>query len=236
MSKRFRDKHCTYCVGGLSTRSGDHVFARKFFLTSRRDHIPKVPCCLACNNEKSKLEHYLSTVLPFGASHADALEHLAQEVPRRLKKNLKLHRALVSQAAEIYFPNSAGVLVPHLTVPMDTQKLERLFVYITKALADQHFQIKEHEGVSFEATLDFPGIDSYIAANSNPDDTVCVDVGEGTFIYRGTRSATNPTISAWEYTVYGGLQITGCASNKIVVFTGPSKNFEMARLRHKFGA
>ena len=60
---------------------GDHVFARQLFPVSERDNLPKVPCCDQCNNDKSRLEHYLVTVLPFGAQHADSLSNLKTMVP-----------------------------------------------------------------------------------------------------------------------------------------------------------
>ncbi len=63
MSKRFRDKPCDYCLTNPSTATGDHVFAREFFPEAARANLPKVPACESCNNEKSRLEHYLTAVL-----------------------------------------------------------------------------------------------------------------------------------------------------------------------------
>src|SRR5688500_6540735 len=68
---RLRDKVCVYCAT-KPAENEDHVFARQFFLESRRANLPKVPACLACNNEKSKLELYLVSVLPFGGLNIDA--------------------------------------------------------------------------------------------------------------------------------------------------------------------
>jgi hypothetical protein len=86
--RRLRDKLCVYCATQLA-ESEDHVFARQFFVENRRVNLPKVPACLACNNEKSKLELYLATVLPFGGLNPDARTILEQDVPRRLLGNLK---------------------------------------------------------------------------------------------------------------------------------------------------
>ena len=49
------------------------MFAREFFLTDRRAQFPKLPACETCNNVKSKLEHYLTAVLPFGGRYTDEL-------------------------------------------------------------------------------------------------------------------------------------------------------------------
>jgi hypothetical protein len=70
MSKKYINKPCAYCVGNLSSEA-DHVFARGFFLPDDRDNLPKVPTCRECNKKKSELEHYLTTVLPFGARQGE---------------------------------------------------------------------------------------------------------------------------------------------------------------------
>lgn len=94
MSKKFKDKRCAYCAERNAV-TGDHIFAREFFLSAARANLPQAPICLECNNEKSKLEHYLTAVLPFGAKHKASLENLASMVPKRLGKNARLHRELV---------------------------------------------------------------------------------------------------------------------------------------------
>src|ERR1700693_690251 len=111
MSKRFKGKTCVYCGAAPSTTTGDHVFAREFFINARRGNLPKVPACEACNHEKSKLEHYLTAVLPFGGRHTDSAQNLSTLVEPRLAKNAKLHSAL-----------SAGLLVPVSTLPIDGDK------------------------------------------------------------------------------------------------------------------
>jgi 5-methylcytosine-specific restriction endonuclease McrA len=76
MSKKFKGKTCAYC-GEREAITGDHVFAREFFLPSDRADLPQAPICGECNNEKSKLEHYLTTVLPFGGRHPASAENLS---------------------------------------------------------------------------------------------------------------------------------------------------------------
>ncbi|MDI2077978.1 MULTISPECIES: hypothetical protein [Bradyrhizobium] len=51
----------------------DHVLAREFLPISRRDNLPKVPACGACNGVKSGHEHYLTAVLPLAGNHRDGL-------------------------------------------------------------------------------------------------------------------------------------------------------------------
>src|SRR5437763_1960566 len=132
MSKRFRGGVlCVYC----STRpavTGDHIFAREFFVESARTNLPQAPTCTTCNNEKSKLEHYLTSVLPFGARHADAHENLISMVPKRLRKNAKLHRQLSEGHSSE-------------TIPIEGVKLEKLFGLIARGLAWLHWEIYLNE-------------------------------------------------------------------------------------------
>lgn len=121
MSKKFKEELCAYC-GERSAVTGDHIFAREFFLTEDRADLPQAPICTQCNNEKSKLEHYLTTVLPFGGRHASSAENLGSIVPKRLARNAKLHRELAIGQEDI----PAGTLGEHgggIAIPLDWQKL-----------------------------------------------------------------------------------------------------------------
>lgn len=234
MSKKFKGKKCVFCSGGVSTKSGDHIFARKFFLESRRGNLPKVPCCKPCNDEKSRLEHYLTAVLPFGAIHADSLENLTTLVPPRLNKNIKLHQNLYLQQGGVFVRDKSGLMVPQLTIPIETDQILALFDYITKALANHHFGIKSHENVFYQSTLEMPDINSFYEGKSKSK--VSENLGNGTILYRGVQATDNDHVSAWEYTFYGGLNISNTNSSKIVTLTGPEQIQESARLRRKFSA
>ena len=73
---KFAGKTCAYCATQTAT-TADHVFSREFFLVKHRGNLPQAPACHHCNSAKSKLEHYLTAVLPFAGSHADAAENLS---------------------------------------------------------------------------------------------------------------------------------------------------------------
>lgn len=78
-SKRYRGKRCVYCGRDDASDTGDHVIARGFFLPSERGGLPQVPACNRCNNEKSRLEHHLTTVLPFGARQVARSANLCRD-------------------------------------------------------------------------------------------------------------------------------------------------------------
>lgn len=207
MSKRFKNQTCTYCGIPNSSETEDHVFARQFFQVRHRGNLPKVAACTKCNNDKSKIEHYLSVVLPFGSRTRDAKTTLLQDVTRRLDKNLKLFR-LLSSGVEHKWIKRNGLLLPQMTIPFDGEKLDELFVYITKGLLMHHWGVipsndcavrtasinKEVEHL-FEEQFKIP-----------TNKKVSENLGEGTFIYQGILSKENPDLSIWRYKIMGGIE------------------------------
>jgi hypothetical protein len=93
-SKKYKNKTCVYCAKEQASSTEDHIFAKEFFLENKRGNLPQVPACDACNNKKFELEHYLTSVLPFGGQHSDSIDNLSSKVPKRLRKNKPLHDKL----------------------------------------------------------------------------------------------------------------------------------------------
>lgn len=217
MSKRFRNKKCIYCNLRDSTRTGDHVFPRAFFLVNRRSNLPKVPCCTKCNNQKSLLEANVLAILPFGANHSDALENLTTNTPKRLEKNIKLHRRLKASMSQIFIKNNNGILEPRMTIDFGTKQLFELFNYITKALAYLHFNIRinaSHSVKSLSANLTLNNF-----FNGNVEKYTEQDVGNGTIWYRGIQATNNEFLTLWEYRIYGGLHFLDQLSGDINSYT-----------------
>jgi len=117
-------KPCVYCLDPVAT-TDDHVFSRKFFLDKDRGNLPKVPACTTCNGEKARLEHYLTTVLPFGGRHPQAVPNLESAVPPRLAKNRRLHRHLVASEQAAWIRQDGGIYEPTKVVEFDGTKLKR---------------------------------------------------------------------------------------------------------------
>lgn len=130
--KKYVGKTCVYCAEATSA-SGDHVFAREFFLKVYRANLPQVPACDACNRAKSELEHYFVTLLPFGARHPVAERNLREQVPGRIAKNRKLQRSLAAGWGQAW-SKEGGVYVSAATLPVDSAKLESLVALIVKGL------------------------------------------------------------------------------------------------------
>jgi hypothetical protein len=112
MGKRFKGKICVYCAGASET--GDHILAREFVPVARRQHIPQVPACWRCNNDKSGLV---------------------------LKGNERLHRELARGRSRLSKKEPSGLLVNALTVPIDSEKVEKLIGLIARGLIWHHWKI-----------------------------------------------------------------------------------------------
>lgn len=210
MSKKFKGKLCVYCSERIST-VGDHVFAREFFLPEHRKNLPKVPACDECNTEKSKLEHYLSTLLPFGGRHKSAKENLATMVRKRLEKNLKLNKTLVEGRKTVWCDNESGIILPTMGLPFESKSLPSLLEFITKGLMWFHWQTSINKDNYIEViTLTNYGeefFENFLRLDGNA--RVHGNLGNGTFCYKGLQGIDDPKISVWVFSVFGGVVLCG---------------------------
>jgi len=210
MSKRFKGKVCVYC-GIRPATTADHIFARQFFLPHRRDNLPKVPACAECNGEKSRLEHNLTAVLPFGGSHGDSLAALSEMVPPRLAKNHTLRQRLTTQHSYVWDQSGNGPPIPAMTVPIDADVLLALLGYLAKGLAWHHWQVVIGPAYFVDPLmLNAPGLQRFNAlwglqAKARVGDML----GAGTFSYEGAQGVTDPGITVWRFTIFGGLRLAG---------------------------
>jgi hypothetical protein len=228
-SKKYRDQLCVYCSSRPS-ETADHIIARQFFLPGRRDKLPKAPSCKRCNNRKSKLEHYLTALLPFGGRHPDAHENLVTAALGRLAKNVPLHRDLRgNQGRMISLEN--GIYRPTMTLPFESESLSGLFVLITRGLAWYHWKVlftDEHEirtlFLSDHGRKLFERLFHMKASQQ-----VKIDLGEGTIRYEGSQLAGCAHSTVWRFQIYGGLLLAGdpnapqVTSSEIGTLSGPSR-------------
>jgi hypothetical protein len=242
MSKKFKGKVCVYCGTGLSS-TRDHVFAREFFVPGAEQGLPLVPACRNCNGNKAGLEHYLTAVLPFGGHHPDARVNLEGSVPPRLNKNRKLHQQLASRHHIVWARQRSGILAPTGAIPLDFKQVEALFKYIVKGLVWFHWQTyltDEHFVVVLALNRHGEGVFQRKFFQVNVRDRVAANLGNGTFIYEGVQGVDTTEVTAWRFSIYGGVNLGGDpdtpheASRVIGAFTGPKRVQTMAALRAKY--
>lgn len=204
MSKAFKGKPCVYCVEA-EAQTADHVIARAFFLPGTAENLPKIPACAKCNNEKSKIEHYLAAVMPFGGMHPTAASTLSILTPPRLAKNRKLHRTLADEMATMFTSRDGGPWTPEMTVPIDGKELERLFALIARGLAWHHWKVfLDSEHIVLAGFLSGMGtklFEGLLALGAREREAG--NFGDGVFSYEGVQSAECPELTVWRMSLYG---------------------------------
>lgn len=163
---------------------------------------------MACNNEKSELEHYLATVLPFSSNHSESQSILNDRVPDRLAKNAKLHRELSRGMTSHAAIGQDGVLANELALPFDGEKLEKLFKLIAQGLAFWHW------GILLEPShCDITGgfltpegqaiVERLLAMNGA--NRIKSSLGGGAFQYEGVQALDVPEITIWRMSIYDAV-------------------------------
>lgn len=230
MSKKYKGKTCVYCQVRPSIRQGDHVFSRELFLECERANLVKVPACDECNNDKSKFEHYLTALLPFGGLHADAKEHLSTLVPPRLERNLKRKRELGSEMKYVTKSDENGIESRVLTIPFEGDNYTELFKFIVKALSWFHWGTYiRPDSVVFTSALTGFGEEMFKQHlfSLNAKNTVDQTLGNDSVKYYGMQAVDNDQISIWRFEVFNGIVVSNSEeegfhkSTCIGVISGP---------------
>lgn len=227
MSKLFKGKTCVYCGAVGASDTGDHVLAREFVAVEHRGQIPKVPACAVCNNKKAAIENYLTAVLPFGGRHAEALDNLTANVPKRLAKNQKLHRNLYSGSSRVWSPEPSGLVVNTMAVPLDGDRLEQLIALMVRGLMFHHWGVILGPNIFLQVLSLTKHGEIFFAGYSklNAKQRVTNDIGKGALVYEAAQAVDNDAISVWQMSLYGGFTMASGDGNdfmsKFGVFTGP---------------
>jgi hypothetical protein len=233
-SNKFAGETCAYCCLQPSA-SDDHVFARKFFVEAQRKDLVQVPACDACNGDKAQIESEMMVVLGFAGRHPDATENLSGRGAHRLanKANARIARDLQAGTSRPWVVEG-GVVRRGLSVPVDWGKVMMLFGFIARGLAWHHFDKLQLGSDCSVSIVELVGRDGHVFRqflNLNALRRVDHDVGQGTFYYRGAQAADNPTITVWEFSIYGGIHTakSGGGAHNIGVMTGPKRIVDEAR-------
>jgi len=191
---------------------------------------------MKCNGKKGDLETYLMSVLPFGGRHPDALDNLKNLVPPRLGKNQKLHRQLNAGASPIWSIESSGLAVPTTSLPLDGEKLEKLFEYIVRGLMWYHWGVLLAKDCVVEVMTPGSKIQKVFddMHRQRAHARLNENLGNGTFVYRATQGVDNLQVSIWEFSMYGCMHLAdapafpGEVLSRICAITGPARIFESA--------
>jgi hypothetical protein len=104
-----------------------------------------------------------------------------------------------------------GLLVPAMTLPFESEKVDRLFRFIAKGLAWHHWRVllDGKTGV-WAGILSAQGEEIFKALLAqNGRARVIESVGAGTFTYDGLQGTDIPQLSVWTFRIYGGITLGG---------------------------
>lgn len=209
-SKKYRNKTCVYCGQEASAETADHVVAREFFPRDARGNLPKVPACRDCNNRKSQLEHYVLSVLPMGGVHAGSAAAIINQLGPRLEKNAALNRTLFVGQRDRLIRRPDGRWWQGMSVPFEAEKLAVLACYIALGLAWHHWRVQiapfalaSSRSFSSTGTQFFQDLWDRLDAGGG----ITHNWGNGVFEYRGMFARTNPKVTIWQMSFFGGVEL-----------------------------
>lgn len=232
-SKKYKGKLCAYCRKNISA-TADHVFPREIFQKYQRDGLPKVPSCIECNNRKSKLEHYLLSVLPFGATHANAHQALSVDVARRLNKNRKLHTKIREEFGYKFLPTKEGGLEKRLALSLDYDILHEFIGFVGRGLIYYHWEKYLPLECTYKVFTPSPTglefLNGLFDLSSNY--RVNTQLGADTVRYKGVLSEIDEGMSVWAIQLLGGITVADdmarhvFSNSFVVMITGTEQMIE----------
>lgn len=229
-SKKYRNKKCAYCANDSFT--GDHVVAREFFPDVLRPGLPQVPVCISCNTAKSKLEQYLTTVLPFAGQHEATTYGLRDRLPDRLKRNA----ALARQLEESFHRHGHIGEQRQRAVEIRYPPLDDYIKYVTRGLLSHHFDVVLGDDFEVATRLvrrDHPAAVDKIFVEPRPDGTlVSKTFANGALHYRGWALGRDPRVSLWHVCIYSGLQFGDGAESPVNPIT---HNYDFVGMTGRIG-
>jgi len=136
MSNQSNSVPCAYCGDPADPTKGlDHVFARSFFrsIGLAPQNPIKIPSCLLCNNDKSKLETYTPLITNLASG---------QELDDRLTKSVShissLQKKLFSDASPTLLQRDSGIYLPMVKIKYDWDSAVKLYDYIAMGIVYEY--------------------------------------------------------------------------------------------------
>lgn len=216
VSKRYKGKDCAYRGKPKSSSTNDHVVPRSFFLDSELGvelHIPQVPACAHCNNDKSKFENYAGGALLIGGKHPEANRYRREKIRPRLDRNLKLRNELNIDAPPVWMKTNGTWQRTHV-IEVEPEKIAMLLQWIVRGLYYHRFgkslPSEMYPDVSMiqpEAELTmWAGISRFFPPEMP---RINRDLGRGTFKYSCVQSPAHEGFTAWMIALHGGIFLHG---------------------------
>ena len=189
------------------------IFLRvSFFPLYHRRDLPKVPAYTAytaCNGAKSRLETYLTAVLPIAGRNNAASDITSNDVPRRLARNAKLNAELTSGQNIALVSTGGKAPTPEMVLPLRGRDFIELHHYLTRALASYHFDTiipsDYHVGAGLLTQVGERCALGLFGARARA--RVRKATRGRVFEYEGAQAVDDPALTIWCFKAYGGLRL-----------------------------
>lgn len=202
MPRGYANHVCVHCQERQSIPTGDHVFARAFLPDNMRENLPIAPACEQCNTAKSKIEVYLTVILPFGGRDM-ASEETQRAVKARLNANQRLIRELREGFEDL---GSAGA-----ALPLRGEFLREYFEFAARGLIWHHWRRYLPQGYGLLSLVRGPGgqilFDTIMSMGAK--ERVVISLGDGHFTYEGVAANDDPNLTAWKFDFFDGMLMAG---------------------------
>ena len=192
--------------------TADHVIARKVFFERDRMDLPKVPACMACNGEKSRLENYFLAMVLAASNHADSDAYRRDFVMPRLRKNRKFQHAINTAKPTVI--QRDGRFQQVYAIHIEADKTTRLMEMISLGLYHHHAGQPLQDSYDAVARIFTPeGETDFLAMTREefPEDSPIVrgNLGDGAFAYEGIQHSELVGFSVWRMIWHGGIALAG---------------------------
>ena len=131
-------------------------------------------------------------------------------MPRRLAKNVKLHRELAEGRVDVNL-NDGRETVRTSAIPFDSPQLFSYFRYVARGLAAFHFKSPVPPEYVVSAGLVTPGQDEIMRSlfTGRSRDYARGNLGGGLVLYEGQQAVDDPCLTIWRFLIYGGVVFAG---------------------------
>lgn len=193
---------CAICgVNEASTL--DHLPPRAIFPKPRPGNLITVPACFGCNHGSAKEDEQFRVYLSMqtGTDDPQSKKLWKQHSLSTLRKNRKLHRAVLQGMRPVELRSEAGIYLGKRTAfKFPAHVYEKVMERTARGLYYHHYNdilgSRVRCEVAFLRSLDE---DFFKASAQWPQ----IDIGNGAVIYRYSRAAESLLSSVWVFQFYG---------------------------------
>jgi len=133
---------------------------------------------------------------------------LNRDVPRRLERNQRLHRALAEGQSRVQV-NDGGGVAETLALPVESERISRFARRVIQGLHALHWGPIPQDAWVGAGQLAPAGVEFHHKLMHMGGIRLRGDIGAGLFSYAALRSFEPPFISAWWLRLFGGMILAG---------------------------